>query len=236
MQRRALIVDGEPAASQLLQEVLGSAGIEGVTTARAADADGHLQAQKFDVILVDLSMQASGGLDLTRRIRSSGINRMTPVIVIGDSRAQNSLTRGFEAGASFLIYKPIDRVRLMRLIRVTQGAIEHERRRFRRVPLRARARIKSAGAETEGETVDLSLNGTLIKAPRVFPAGSSVEVSLFLAAGTKPVVGLGSVQRVVGQDQMGICLDRFSIRETQRLQEYLLPHVMEGSGEKIKRA
>jgi hypothetical protein len=31
--------------------------------------------------------------------------------------------------------------------------------------------------------------------------------------------------RVVGFDQMGIQLDRLSFAESQRLQEYLLPHV-----------
>jgi CheY-like chemotaxis protein len=225
MQKRALVVDGEPGIRKLIEEVLLSAGIEAVTLVKTAEAPGHLQGQKFDVVLVDMSTGPSEGLELTRKIRGSGFNRMTPIIVIGGSQGQDTLSRGFDAGASFLIYKPIDRVRLTRLIRVTQGAIEHERRRFRRVPLRAKVRLKHAGAESEGETIDLSLNGTLVRSPRVFPAGSSVEISLFLGMNAKPVVGLGSVMRVIGFDQMGIQLDRLSLTESQRLQEFLLPHV-----------
>lgn len=225
MQKRALVVEGEPAMCQLIQQVLLSAGIEAVTLAKTADAPGHLQGQKFDVVLVDLSARSAEGLELTRKIRGSGFNRMTPIIAIGDKQGGDSLSRGFDAGVSFLIYKPIDRMRLTKLIRVTQGAIEQERRRFRRVPLRTKVRLKSGGAEVECETIDLSLNGTLVRAARVFPAGSSVEVALFLGSNTKPVVGLGSVKRVIGPDQMGIELDRLSTGESWRLQEYLLPHV-----------
>ncbi len=226
MQKRALVVDGEPAMCQLIREVLLSANIDAVTLARTAEADGHLEGQKFDVILVDLSAESTDGFELTRKIRGSGFNRMTPIIVIGDHRSRDSLTRGFKAGASFLIFKPLDRVRLTKLICVTQGAIEHERRRFRRIALRAKVRLKFAGAESEGETIDLSLNGALVKAALVFPAGSSVEVALFLDSNVKPVVGLGSVMRVIGLDQMGILLDGMSVGESNRLQEYLLPHVV----------
>jgi hypothetical protein len=116
-------------------------------------------------------------------------------------------------------------VRLAKLLRVTQGAIEQERRRFQRVPLRAKVRLKAAGAETEGETVDLSMNGTLVSASRVFPTGSIVEIALYLGANPKPVTGRGSVVRVVGLDRMGIQLDGLPLNESQRLQEYLLPQV-----------
>jgi DNA-binding response OmpR family regulator len=225
MKKCALVVDSEPEMCQIIREVLLSTGIEAVTQAKSAEAPDHLQGQKFDVILVDWSAQSSDGFELTRKIRGSGFNSMTPIVIIGDQGNRDSLTRGFNAGASFLIYKPIDRVRLTRLIRVTQGAIEQERRRFRRVPLRTKVRLKFAGTEAEGETIDVSLNGTLVRVGRIFPAGSLVEVALFLESNAKPVVGLGSVRRVIGFDQMGIQLDRLSIAESRRLQEYLLPHV-----------
>jgi DNA-binding response OmpR family regulator len=225
MPRRALIVDGEPRTCKLLEEVLLSIGIETVTMVKTAEAPRHLQEGKFDVVLLDFSLWPAEGLELTRRIRGTGFNRTTPIVVIGDDQKRDTLSRGFDAGASFLIYKPIDRLRIDRLILVTQGAIEHERRRFQRVTVRAKVRLKAGGAETEGETVDLSMNGMLATAPRVFPAGSTVEVALFLDGSPKPVLGRGSITRVIGLNQMGIHLDCMSMAERQRLQEYLLPHV-----------
>ena len=75
----------------------------------------------------------------------------------------------------------------------------------------------------DGETIDISLNGTLVRASRTFPVGSPVEVSLYLLAGRPPVAGLGSIMRVVEGQQMGIQLDRMPAAESGRLQEYLLP-------------
>jgi DNA-binding response OmpR family regulator len=225
MPRRALIVEAEPRTCKLLEEILLSAGIDAVTMAKTAEAQRCLQEGKFDVVLVDLSLWPAEGLELTRRIRGAGFNRTTPIVVIGDGRQRDTLSRGFAAGASFLIYKPIDRLRLSRLIQVTQGAIDHERRRFQRLPVRAKVRLRVGGSETEGETIDLSMNGMLVKAPRVFPSGSIVEVALFLGQNPKPVLGRGSIMRVIGADRMGIQLDGLSLAESQRLQEHLLPLV-----------
>jgi DNA-binding response OmpR family regulator len=215
-------VEGEARTCKLLEEVLLSSGIETVTMVKNAEAPNHLRQGKFDVVIVDLSLQPVEGLELTRSIRGSGFNRATPVVMIGDGQNRDTLSRGFDAGGSFLVYKPIDRLRLAKLIRVTQGAIEHERRRFQRVPLRTKVRLKSGSAETAGETIDLSLNGALVTAPQVFPAGSVVEVALFLGNGPRPVPGRGSVMRVVGFDQMGIYFDCVSPAERVRLQEFLL--------------
>ena len=64
--------------------------------------------------------------------------------MISSPKYMGFLTEGFEAGVSFLVYKPIDRTRLLRLVRVTQGAIDNEIRRFRRVPVEVRARCAAA--------------------------------------------------------------------------------------------
>jgi len=52
-----------------------------------------------------------------------------------------------------------------------------------------------------------------------------VHASLDLSPRMKPVVGVGSVVRVLGENQMGIQLDRLTIAESERLQEFLLPLV-----------
>ena len=111
------------------------------------------------------------------------------------------------------------------LIRVTQGTIEHERRRFRRIPMQVKVRIKSANAELVGETIDISLNGALVRSAQTLPLGSLIEVSLYLLDGMKPVVGLGYVVRILSSTQMGLLLDRFPVSEIGRLQEYLIPRI-----------
>jgi DNA-binding response OmpR family regulator len=141
--KSALLVDSDPPISGLLQEILKSEGMDAVTLANASQAADYARAQKFDVVFLDSSSPVSDGIELTRKIRGSGYNRKTPIVMITTPKYTGFLTEGFEAGASFLVYKPLDRTRLMRLVRVTQGAIENEIRRFRRVVVELKAVVKS---------------------------------------------------------------------------------------------
>jgi two-component system chemotaxis response regulator CheY len=220
--KSALLVDNEPPICELLQEILKSEGMEAVTLANGSEAADYARSQKFDVVFVDSSSPVSDGIELTRKIRGSGYNRKTPIVMITSPKYAGFLTEGFEAGASFLVYKPIDRTRLLRLVRVTQGAIENEIRRFRRVTVEVKALVKNGDDEVDAATIDLSLNGAFVRARQIFPRGSSVKVSLFLGA-MDPVVGQGSVMRTVSNDRMGIQLDRLPLTESARLQDFLLP-------------
>jgi CheY-like chemotaxis protein len=219
--KSALVVDGEPPMRELLQEVLKSEGMAEITLASGLEAEEFVHAQKFDVVFVESSSPVSDGIELTRKIRRSGYNHKTPIVMISNPKYMGFLTEGFEAGVSFLVYKPIDRTRLLRLVRVTQGAIDNEIRRFRRVPVEVRAAVRCGADEVDASTVDLSLNGALLRAPRIFPRGSAVKVSLFLGQ-NGPVIGEGSVMRIVGENQMGIELDGLPIQESSRLQDFLL--------------
>ena len=113
----------------------------------------------------------------------------------------------------------------MRLVLATQGAIEHERRRTRRVPIRSKVRLSIAGQEIEGETLDFSMEGLLVKTQRTVPVGSSVDVCLLLSKEMRPVTTVGRVVRLPGASQMGIRLGRLVPAESRRLQEFLLAMV-----------
>ena len=225
MQKRALIVDDDEATCKLIEKVLGSVGIESLVLTKSTEAAGALRQGKFAIVFLDFRMTFPDGAELTRQIRDSGFNRMTPVVLISDDQRPHAMSKGFEAGASFFLYKPIDKERLLKLVRATQGAIEHERRRTRRVPLKTRVQMRIGGQEIEGETVDVSMEGVLVQAARAVPVGSSVDVSLHLSKELKPVEGAGCVVRLSGANQMGIQLGRLVPAESQRLQEFLLSMV-----------
>ncbi|MGA8145018.1 MAG: response regulator [Candidatus Acidiferrales bacterium] len=228
MTRRALIVDDEPAMCQLIQGVLTSTGMESLILTKSSDATGYLREEKFDVVLLDFAMPAPDGIELAQQARGSGFNQMTPIITISEDPRPSAVSEGFQAGASFFLYKPIDTTRLLRLIRVTQGAIEHEKRRFRRVAVRSKVRLSSDQGEIDCETNDVSLNGTMVHSARTIPQGSHVRVSLDMPGGAKPIVGNGSIMRTVGDHQMGIQFNLLRTNESGRLQEFLLPLIIEG--------
>lgn len=221
MPNLALVVDAEPALCEILHQALRPAGIEDLTLTSSAEAAGHLLATKFDLVLVDLRSSPLLGVALTESIRKSGRNRLTPVILMSSDETKGALPRGFNAGASFFVHMPMDADRLTKLI-IHLTANEQKARRFRRVSERVRVQIATAHLQIEGETIDLSLGGMLVRVPRTFPLGSLVEVSLYPASLVKPIVGMATVTRVTGNNEMGIQIDRLTIEQSRRLQEYLL--------------
>jgi len=223
MEKRAIIVDDEPATCELIEKVLTSAGIESLTVTKSEEAPEILRHGRFAVAFLDYHMDFPDGRVLARQMRASGSNRRTPIVMISDDQRPAAVSEGFEAGASFFLYKPVDKDRLQRLVRATQASIESGLRRTRRVELKSKVNIKFRGQEIEGETINVSLEGMLIRTPRMLPIGSSVDVSLRLSHAQEPVVGAGSVVRLHGHEQMGIHLGRLTLEESQKLQECLLP-------------
>jgi len=225
MQRRALVVDDEPATCELIQKVLYAAGVDALTLTRSGQAASYLEEGKFDMVFFDLHMGSPDGIELSREMRRVGSNRTTPIILLSDDLRPSAMSQGFAAGASFFLYKPVDKERLLKLIRATQGRMDHERRQTRRVPLQSKVKLRFGFEELLCEMVDVSLNGILVTGCRMLPAGSLVQVSVELSHTMKPIMGAGSVVRILGGSQMGIHLDRLPVGESERLQEFLLPMI-----------
>lgn len=164
MQRRALIVDDGQAACELIQKVLYAAGVDALTLTHSGQAASFLEEGKFDMVFFDLHMGSPDGIELSREMRRAGYNRKTPIILLSDDQRPCAMSQGFEAGASFFLYKPIDKERLLKLIRATQGRADHERRQTRRVVHHSKVRLRFGFEEIVCETVDISPNGILVKA------------------------------------------------------------------------
>jgi len=168
MQKRGMIVDDETAVCEMVSKVLTSAGMQALTVTRSTDAPGLLNEGKFDLVSLDMHMAAPDGIERAGQMHESQGNRTTPIIVISDAQRPSAMSIGFEAGASFFPYKPIDKGRLLKLIRATQGSMEEATRRTRRVAFQSKVRLRCPAEELEAETVDISLTGVLVKAHRTF--------------------------------------------------------------------
>jgi len=226
MEKRAIIVDDEAATCELIEKVLNSAGIESLTVTNSREAPELLRHGRFAVAFLDHHMESPDGPELARQMRASGSNQRTPIVLISDDQRPAAVSEGFEAGASFFLYKPVDKERVQRLVRATQTSIESGMRRTRRVALKSKVNISFRGQEIEGETINVSLEGMLIRTPKAIPVGTSVEVRLHAGAAGKPIVGAGSVVRMHGRDEIGIHMGRLTLEESQRLQEVLLPLIV----------
>jgi CheY-like chemotaxis protein len=223
---RVLIVDDDPPTCELIREVLNAADVDAYSLTNSTAAALRLRQQKFDAVFLDSRMPSPDGIELTRQIRTSSLNKKSLVVMITGDREPQLITRAFEVGVNFVLFKPVDRQGLLRLLRVTQDPIDRERRRYTRVNLQRKVSLNYGREHTDAMTMDLSVNGMLVKSARQFPIGSALKIILELERGRPPLHGSARVTRLSGKDCMGLEFEDAAWGDGQRLQEFLLPHIL----------
>lgn len=223
---KILIVDDDPATCELIAEVLRTANVETFSSTDSIVAGQRLLQDRFDAVFLDARMPAPDGLELTRRMRRFGLNQKAVIVMITGEREQSFLTRAYEAGVTFVLFKPVDRNSLLRLLRVTQGSIDRERRKFTRVEVRCCVSVELGQEKARGTTVDVSLCGLLVQANRRFPVGSHVRVNLDFEAGKSALSCSARVVRLVDPDAMGLELEELSLSDSHTLEEFLLQQMV----------
>ena len=208
MTTRALIVDDEPALAELIRAVLQTAGLEGHVETDSGKAAALLAREKYDVIFLDVHMPSPDGIALARQARAGGFNQNTPLVMLTGLNDLTLQKQAFEAGANFFLFKPIDRQRVLRVVRSMQAAVQHERRRFQRVPVACKVSLAAGEKTIEGTTLDVSLGGLQAKTNGVFSSGTVVAVFLHLGTGA-PLRIRGTVVRVLGIHRWGFSLAKW---------------------------
>jgi CheY-like chemotaxis protein len=223
---RVLVVDDDPLTAELISEILRSAGMDAGFLTSSSEAAERLKWEKYHAVFLDMRMPVPDGAELARQIRASRVNASTVIVMITGEQDRKVMGRAFEAGVEFFLFKPVERNKLLKLIRATEGPIERERRRFTRVRLRSRVSLESGNERLEGTTLDLSLGGALVQSHRAFPAGTLVAVSLQLEPGMPPMRSGARVIRTIGADCMGIHFENLGPEESNWLQQVLLPLIL----------
>jgi CheY-like chemotaxis protein len=225
MPNRVLVVDDNAAFGEMIQEVLRTVDIESLVLTHSGQAVTCLAREKFGAVFLDVNMPAPNGIELTRKIRSGGLNVSTPIMIITGEDERALLGRAFEAGANFFLYKPIDRHAILRLVRATKDSIEHERRRFRRINVSCKVSIESEGTQLTGSTLDMSMGGMFVQSSSALPVGAVAQVKVHLPSGP-PLTFSTRVLRVSGGDCLGLQFENISPATSKSLQEFLLPLIL----------
>jgi DNA-binding response OmpR family regulator len=229
---KALVIDDHLPTSEFIGEVLRACEIETYNTSDSKLAEARLRREKFDVVFVDAKMPPPDGLELARRIRAAGPNKRATIVMITGEQGSHFMQHVFEAGVNFVIFKPVDRQALMRLLRVTQGAVERERRRYSRIATACKVSMDLKDMSSHGTTIDMSLTGMRVKMTRIFPVNSVVTTILELAP-EKPKLSLRCrVVRQIDDNSMGVEYEPLDEQASQKLEDFLLPRVLEAARRK----
>jgi DNA-binding response OmpR family regulator len=107
--RRILIVDSDPRVCQAIHETLSVIQHVVFFAFDAVSAISEARKHNPDLVIVDLSLPAGGGLLVVERLRAFAAFLRTPIIVIAERGARLEADRVLTAGANAFLSKPLKR-------------------------------------------------------------------------------------------------------------------------------
>jgi len=114
---KILIVDDEESIRQTFEIFLSSAGYRHVKTASSFDeAIEEMSHTSYDLVISDIVLRGTGGTDLLREIRKTGVK--CPVVMITGFPNLESATESLRYGAFDYISKPVNKETLLRFTRL----------------------------------------------------------------------------------------------------------------------
>jgi two-component system, OmpR family, phosphate regulon response regulator PhoB len=114
---RALIVEDEPAISELLAINLRHNGFEPVVCMDGEQAQRELDAVLPDIILLDWMLPGASGIALSRKWRGHERTKHVPILLLTARSEESDKIQGLDAGADDYITKPFSTQELMARIR-----------------------------------------------------------------------------------------------------------------------
>ena len=221
--RKVLIVDDDPGIRASLAVILQSWGFEPLQAANAPEATALVERQDPDIVISDVVMPETSGLELLSNLKSGDPHR--PVLLI---TAQGSIDMAVEAmkqGARDFLTKPLtDLPKLKSLLDDAEREIE----------LRRKAKRLTTRIETERNSSDFV--GTSNPMREVFALIESVaqrDVSVMITgeSGTGKEVVARSIHRLSRREAKPfVAINAAAIPESPNRIEYIISLVPTQSG------
>lgn len=113
---RLLAIEDEPKLGQLIVSSLTQAGFAVDWSQTMAEGQEFLEANSYDLVLLDLRLPDGNGLDFLRKLRRSRNN--IPIVILSAADTVDDRVTGLTEGADDYIVKPFATAELVARIRV----------------------------------------------------------------------------------------------------------------------
>ncbi|GCB04072.1 PleD family two-component system response regulator [Ralstonia sp. SET104] len=114
--KNVLVVDDSPTEALHLSEILNKKGFKVTVAADSEQAMTKLEAETFDLILMDVVMPGQNGYQATRAIKKDERFQAIPVIMCTTKGLETDRVWGMRQGASDYIVKPVKAEELLEKI------------------------------------------------------------------------------------------------------------------------
>lgn len=103
---RIMIVDDEPDALTLMENILSDQGYELITVSNATEVGLKAAQLSPDLILLDFLMPEVNGFDVCKALRANDLTRSIPIMAVTCLTKEEDIERIFECGADEYLPKP----------------------------------------------------------------------------------------------------------------------------------
>jgi len=101
-----LVAEGDSTSRELLEYYLGRTSWRTVVVTTGEEAHRHLRSERFDVAVLDVSLEHRSGFDLLREIRDDKQLSHTRVMLLSEDGRDGTELKAFELGASDFVRRP----------------------------------------------------------------------------------------------------------------------------------
>lgn len=224
MALKIMVVDDEPNILEIIKAFVNPLGCEVTTFHDSRDAAKMIQTQKFDGIFVDANMPYLDGFALTQRIRESRSNSKAPVVMLTGRDDVDTMRRGFKAGITIFLGKPVTQERIFRAVNALRGAFLREKRKYIRLtfhsPVVCRWELNGSH-RCNSNALDISEGGLALAAAPKIGLGQTLEVEFSLPSVPAPLKLRARVIREMPPDAMGLEFVDPSSTDRLAIQRYI---------------
>ena len=112
---RVLIAEDDPSLAEGLAQSLRNAGYAVNSVTSGDEANAALEANEFDLLILDIGLPRTSGLEVLKRLRSR--KSALPVLILTALDSVNDRVAGLDAGADDYLAKPFDLAELKARVR-----------------------------------------------------------------------------------------------------------------------
>lgn len=218
---KIMVVDDEPAVLGVLKDLMEPAGFAVSPFTDSREAAVRIEKEKFDAVFVDVRMPGMDGFELTQRVRASRPNSKVPIVMLTGQDDVETIRKGFQAGVTFFLGKPITVEKLRGLLAVTRGAMLKEKRRYARLPLRTAVSCRAGGKQLKSVSLNISKAGMLLECPGRVAVGEEVELQFMLPEALQPLRPGARVVRWEAPNYMGVQFVALAPEERAAIEGYI---------------
>jgi len=211
-----VLVSNDYAAVNAVAAGVKKYGGKFVLVPAAEAARDHLNRRKIDGVFVDL--EVPGALGLIESIRKGTSN--SNVVIFACVRSSREYTSTLNAGANFLLRKPLVEDGVALHIVIAKELLVRERRRYFRHPVNLSVVLKEGDVEQRARMTNLSEGGMAVHTIKPPKHAAVVDFAFELPLGIS-IKGKGRVAWINTEGMVGIALQAFHGKGKEYLEAWL---------------